>query len=79
MPEGFLDIYLPQRAAVNPMRIFPYIFLMTVLMVICGCAYPISQEMKAKARQEGDTLKRSCLYRTQAFIPKEFKDLSKDE
>jgi len=37
---------------VNPMRIFPYIFLMTVLMVICGCAYPISQEMRAKARQD---------------------------
>lgn len=34
------------------MRIFRYIFQATLLMVVCGCAYPISQEMRAKANPD---------------------------
>jgi len=37
------------EGAVNRMRIFRYFYLATVLIVVCGCAYPISQEMREKA------------------------------
>jgi outer membrane lipoprotein len=36
----------------NQMRIMPYILQTTLLITICGCAYPISQEMRAKANPD---------------------------
>jgi outer membrane lipoprotein len=36
----------------NRMQIFRYILQTTLLIAACGCAYPISQEMRAKADPE---------------------------
>jgi outer membrane lipoprotein len=36
----------------NRIRILPYLLQTTLLIMICGCAYPISQEMRAKANPD---------------------------
>ena len=36
----------------NKLRILPYLLQTTLLIAICGCAYPISQEMRAKANPD---------------------------
>jgi outer membrane lipoprotein len=36
----------------NKIRILPYLLQTTLLIMFCGCAYPISQEMRAKANPD---------------------------
>jgi outer membrane lipoprotein len=37
------------EGVLNQMRIFRYLLQTALLITLCGCAYPISQEMRAKA------------------------------
>lgn len=42
----------PEKAAMNRTQVLPYILETFLLIVIGGCAYPISQEMRAQARED---------------------------
>jgi outer membrane lipoprotein len=54
---GFHDQYsnIPashEKAAMNKLRILPYLLQTALIIVVFGCAYPISQEMREKANPD---------------------------